>query len=130
MIEAIEEYDFAAIRERADDREVRHVSGGEEQRALAPGEGGDFFFERGVLAAVTCDEMRSSAAHPGARRSFAQRRDDLRVAGQTQIVVAAEVDEALALDHDFRTILFNGKRIDRPLPSPQMLAIDPRTMPL
>ena len=43
---------------------------------------------------------------------------------QSQIVIAAEVDEVLAFDHDLRTILINGKRLDHPLPSPQVLAID------
>jgi hypothetical protein len=46
------------------------------------------------------------------------------MARETEVIIAAEVDEALALDDDFRTILRNRKRLDRPLPSPQMLAID------
>ncbi len=46
------------------------------------------------------------------------------MAREAEIIVAAEVDESLPFDNDFRTILCNGKRLDRPLSSPQMLAID------
>ena len=42
--------------------EVRHVARGEQQRALAPGEGGEFFFQPGVLSPVPGHQMRSTAA--------------------------------------------------------------------
>jgi hypothetical protein len=68
--------------------------------------------------------MRGTAANAGDRRRCTHRGNDLRVTREAQIIIAAEVDEALALDDDFRTILINRKRLDRSLPSPQMLAID------
>jgi hypothetical protein len=68
--------------------------------------------------------MRRAAADTGARGGFAHRCDDLGVARETEIIVAAEVDESLPFDNDVGTILFDRKRFDRSLPSPQMLAID------
>jgi hypothetical protein len=91
---------------------------------LSAGEGGDFFFERSVFATVTGDEMSGAAAGAGAPGSFAHRRDDLWMAGKPKIIGAAEVDEAPTFDEHLRTIPLDGKRIDRPLPTPQMLAID------
>ncbi len=46
------------------------------------------------------------------------------MAREAEIVVAAEVDEALAVDHHFCAIAFNGKVLNGVAPTPQMLAID------
>ncbi len=63
MIESIQQDDFSAIGERADRREIRHVARRKQQRALATCEGGELFFQSGVLGAVTGDQMRGTAAN-------------------------------------------------------------------
>src|SRR4029077_17491224 len=76
-----------------DHREVRHVAGREKQCPLAPGERGELLLELRVLRAVTADEVRRPASRTGMRCTLAHRGGEGGVAGEPEIVVAAEIDE-------------------------------------
>src|SRR4029077_5255014 len=93
VAEAVEQHALPAARERAQHREVCHVAGGEQQRALATGEGRQLLFQALVLGAVAADQMRGTAPRAAARRAGAHGGGGPRVARETQVVVAAEVDE-------------------------------------
>jgi hypothetical protein len=73
---------------------------------------------------VTGDEMRGTAAATRTQRGFAKAFDDFRMAREAEIIVAAEVDEALAVDDNFRPAVGQRKGLNGATPSPQMLAID------
>jgi hypothetical protein len=76
-----------------------------------------------VLHAVPGDQVCGTATAAGARGGLAHRRDDLRVACEAEIIVAAEIDDALAFDYDFGAVPFDGKRFDRAATAPQVLTV-------
>ena len=92
MVEAVGKDRVAAAGEGRRHREVGEVAGGEGQRAREAGEGGEFRFERFMRREVAADQVRSAAARAPASRAVGQRRGDLRVAGQPEIVVAGEIE--------------------------------------
>jgi hypothetical protein len=68
--------------------------------------------------------VRGPAAAAGPRRDLAHFRYDFRMPREAEIVVAAEVDEALAFNDHFRATVLDRERFDSPPLSPQVLAID------
>ena len=57
VVVAVLEHAIAALEQRGDDGEVRHVSGREQQRARSPDECRELVLERVVLAAVPAHEV-------------------------------------------------------------------------
>ena len=103
VVKAVLQHPVAAAQQCAGDAQVRHVAGGEQQCPGSLRELGQFVFECCVGAAVTGDEMGSTAA--GAvlieRRPQPCARPDAR---QAQIIVAGEIEITLAVDVDLCTL--------------------------
>jgi hypothetical protein len=78
--------------------EVCHVAGGEQQRARPADECREFLFERVVLATVTAHQVRRAAADAPLACGRDECRDDARVIGEPQVVVAAESEQLRAVD--------------------------------
>src|SRR4029079_9662336 len=91
----------ALAHERGREPEVRHVAGREKKRALAAREGCESLLERIVLALVAADEVRCTGAHTVLARSFHECRTHARMRGNAEVIVAAEVDAAPAVELDF-----------------------------
>src|SRR5215831_21391392 len=91
VTEPIEHHTLAASGERADDGEVRHVAGREEQRALALREGGELLLEARMLYAVAGDEVRGAAAGARVCGGLGHGACQGRVARESEVVVAREV---------------------------------------
>jgi hypothetical protein len=124
MAQAIEQYRLAATRERRDGTEVGHVTGGEEKCALPSGEGGQLLLERSVLAPMSAHEMRGAAARAAACRGVRHGGGQSRVGGEPEIVVAAEVDEPVPVDHYLRAAALLGARLYRGTATPQLPPLD------
>src|SRR6185437_14502299 len=118
--------DFAAIGECRHGSEIRHVARREEQRSLAPCELGELFLEALMLDAVSRDEMGCTRAAAECGSALGHGGGNLRMPSETQVVIAAEIDETSAIDHDFAASVRRGKRSDHAARAPQMLAIDLR----
>ncbi len=117
MIQPVREDRVAAPGERGQDREIGEIPGREGQRPRARAgahERGELAFERRVRREVAADEVRRARAGAPARRAFARRRDNLRVIGKAEIVVAREGDELASVDDD-ASALRRGKRAPDPL---------------
>ena len=95
MVQFVAEQQVVATGQRAEHAEVRHITGGEHQGTGTTGELGEFTLERLVFGAVSADEVRGPGTRTVAMRRFGHRSDDLRVAGEAEIVVAAEIDAAV-----------------------------------
>ena len=119
VVQPVGEDRVAAPGERGQDREIGEIPGRERQRARAragPNERGELGFERRVRREVAADEMRRARADAPARRAVARGRDDVRVVGESEVVVAREGDELAAVDDDARA-LRRGERAPDPLQS-------------
>ncbi len=90
MIQPILDHVVGTAHERTRDADIRHVTGGKEQCALAAGKGCELFFQRVMLDAVTGHQVRRAAADAIARGGVTQRGDDARMMCEAEIVIAAE----------------------------------------
>src|SRR5918995_1293464 len=126
MAETIEQNELAAARQRSHNCEIGHVSSREKQRTLATSESSELFLQARVLDTVPSHQVRGAATCPVPTHGFAHRRSDFRVAGEPQIVVAAEVNKSAACDHHLRPTAGLRPRLDRVPLAPQALAIDLR----
>ncbi len=119
MVQPVGEDRVAAPGERGEDREIGEIAGRERQRprpGAGPHERGELGFERRVRREVAADEVRRARADTPARRAVARGRDDVRVLGETEVVVAREGNELAAVDDDARA-LRRGERAPDPLQS-------------
>src|SRR6185437_6232671 len=125
VAQAVEQHPIAAAGECGDCREVRHVAGREEERPLPTGECGERLLEALVLDTMAGHEMRGAAADAPVAGRIAKRGADGWMPAQTQIVVAAKVDEPPALDHDLRRIRPGARKfretLHRSARAPEML---------
>ena len=94
--------------QRADDTEVGQITAGEQQRPLTPGENGQLALQLMMLVTVPADQMGSATANPIAGSRLLKRGQHLRMLGQAEIVVAAEVDTTLAVDVDMDALRAAG----------------------
>jgi hypothetical protein len=80
--------------QRGEQRKVGHVTGAKAQRVATGNarreEIGQIGFERRMRAAMAADQVRRAAARPPESRTVRQRVDHLRMAGEPEIVIAAE----------------------------------------
>ena len=116
VVQPVGEDRVAAPGERGQDREIGEIPGREGQRlrpCAGANEGGKLGFERRVRREVAADEVRRARADAPARRAFARGRDDVRMIGETEIIVAREGDELAAIDDDARS-LRRGERAPVP----------------
>ena len=95
VVEPVGEQQIALVGERGEHAEVRHVAGGEDHRACTTGELGELTLQRLMFGAVPADEVRSAGTRPVPLRRLGHRRGDGGVAGETEVIVAAEVDAAV-----------------------------------
>ncbi len=95
VVELVGEQQVALVGERGEHAEVRHVAGGEDHRACTTGELGELPLQRLMFGAVPADEVRSAGTRPVPLRRLGHRRGDGGVAGETEVIVAAEVDAAV-----------------------------------
>jgi len=95
MVEPVFEDNAVALRERRRHAQIRHVAGGEKQRALRAHELGELLLERMVRARVAAHEVRGPRAHAVALRAALKGGDDLRVIGEPEIIVAAKGEQRL-----------------------------------
>ena len=106
VIQRVGEQRRAAARERGERREIRHVAGAEVKRARvvdeAAGEFGEIVFELRMRARVAAEQMRAAAARAVSLRAFGDRRDQLRMRGEAEIIVAREADDLAAIDGHVR----------------------------
>src|SRR5690606_19226208 len=65
-------------------------------------EGSEAFFQRGMRARMAADQVRGAAADAVTSRTFLQRRDQLRVRGEAEVIIAAEGEHLAAIDHGAR----------------------------
>jgi hypothetical protein len=82
--------------ECADGRQIGEVSGGEDKGVRGTEERGETLFEIGMERGGAGDQPRTGRARPPHERGSRRRRDNPRIAGQPEVVVAREVDEAVA----------------------------------
>jgi len=104
MVEAVFQHRIALPDQRGDGTHVGHVSVTEQQRTRATGELGQGLLQCVVRGAVTDDQMRRTAAYAPARCSRLPGFNHLRVTGQAQVVVIAEGEQRLAIDHHLRPL--------------------------
>ena len=95
MVQLVAEQQVVATGECTEHPEVRHIAGGEHQGTGTTGELSEFTLESLVFGAVSADEVRGPGARTVALRRFSHRSGDPRVAGEAEIVVAAEIDAAV-----------------------------------
>ena len=104
VIETVFEHRIALPDQGGDRPQIGHVAIAEQQRTRAPGELGQGFFQGVMRAAVADDQMRCPAAHAPTRRTGLPGFDHLRVIGQAQVVVIAESQQRLTIDHHLRPL--------------------------
>jgi hypothetical protein len=107
--------------QRADCADICRVTGWEEQRRLRSFKFGQFSFQLGVQNRPARDQRASARAPAVFVHRKARCRDNARVAGQTQIVVRAEIDKRLAVDLNTVSALRAAPLIQR---SAKRLAIE------
>ncbi len=118
MIQPVLQNRLTAPGEGAEHTEIGHVAGREQQRPLPPGKGREFRFELLVRCAVPGDQVCRAAPRAKLRAHRLQRRDDLRMPRQPQVIVAAEHAQRLPVHEHASAIA--GRRIaldDAPLPA-------------
>ena len=103
VVELVLHAGIAFAQQRLQHREVGQVSAAEQQRAFALQPVGKRDFQRRVLRVVPADQMRCGCARACTRR-IAQRRDQLRMLRQAEVVVAAEVQQRASIDHAVHAI--------------------------
>jgi hypothetical protein len=104
VVEAVGEHFGVAIAQRRHDPQVGRIAAAEEKRARKPHEAGETPLGVVVDALVAAHERRGArAGAPGVDRrvrGLPQR----RVVGETEVVVAGEVEDGAAVDHDARAL--------------------------
>ena len=104
MVEPVLEHGVTAAEQRRADTEVGHVAGGEQQRALAAGERGQFLLECVVRFAVAVDEMGGAAAGAPLAGAVRHGLGQARVGGEAEVVVGAEAEDGVPVDDHFRAL--------------------------
>jgi hypothetical protein len=104
VVELVAEHDVALTGERADDAEVRQVTRAEQQRALGALELGQRLLEAPVHGHRARDEPRRARPDAPAHRRLGRRLTHARVIGQPEVVVRAEQQDGLAVEHDPGTL--------------------------
>ena len=104
MIEAIFEDHVVTIGQRADHPEIRHVTGGKQQRAFGAGKVRQFFFEGVMRATVATDQVRGTGAHAVTFGTGVEGGKHAGVVRQSQIVVAAERQQGFVADAHLRPL--------------------------
>ena len=98
VVEAVGKDRIAAPDERADDAQVGHVTGREEQGAIKAGECGERLLQRFVRTEVAADEMRGAAADTPGAGADADSLDQRGIVGKPQIIVAGKTDQGTAVN--------------------------------
>ncbi len=104
VVQAVHEHPVAAPEQCRDHGEVGHVARREQQRPRPAGEGRELVLQRVVFAAVPAHEVRRPAAHAPFARCVREGRDDARVAGEAEVVVAAEGQQRRPFDADVHAV--------------------------
>src|SRR5687767_12890708 len=102
MIQPVLEHAVAATGDRADDREIGHVAGGEEKRARTASELRQCLFEQSMLATMAAHQVRGAATDAPASRSLDKSLGHPRMIGEPEIVVAAERGHVATVDTEAR----------------------------
>ena len=104
MVETVFKHRIALPHQGGDRADIGHIAIAEQQRPWTPGELGQGFFQFVMGSAVADDQMRRTTAYTPARGAGLPGFDHLRVIGQAQIVVIAEGEQRLAVDHHLRPL--------------------------
>src|SRR5512146_3139973 len=104
MVEFVREYGVALAGQRLHHAEVGHVAGGKQQRGWLADESGELLFELVMRLEMPAHQMRRTGADAPLLRTLLQRAYQLRMLGQTEVVVAAEGKIALAVHDDMRRL--------------------------
>ena len=105
VVGLIDNSDRSAADKRGDDTEIRLITRCEDQRRFFVNKAGDttlqFFMHMGAAVEQARAGHRSAIFEKSARRRI----DDVRVAGETEVVVGAEHEDALAVDLRLRAVI-------------------------
>ena len=104
MVEAVLQYRVALPHQRGDGAQIGHITGGEQQCARAAGKFSQCLFNLMVRSAVANHQVRGTTPHTPALGAGLPGGDHLGVVGQAQVVIAAEGQQPLAVDHHFRPL--------------------------
>jgi len=104
MIEPVLKDQVAAPRHRTDNPKVGHVASGEQQHRLTPGKTCQGLLQVVVSLMVTTDQVRGPAAGAHGLAGLAQCGSHGGMVGQTQIVIAAEIQAGLAIQFNPRPL--------------------------
>ena len=102
MRELVDQEEVFFARQGWNDAEIGQITGAEHAGALGSLEPGEAVFQLGIERVIAGDEPRGPGADPVARERLARRRNDRRVLGEIEIVVAGKGDQlpAVAFDQD------------------------------
>lgn len=104
VIQTILKHGITATDQRIHRPQVRHITGGKEQRAGAPSELGELLFQQVMFLRVTADQMGGTAADAVAFSRFLKSFQDFGVVGETEIVIAAKADELATIHLDLHLL--------------------------
>ena len=108
MVEAVLEDVIALTEQGAERADIRRITAAEEQRTRSAGEISQRRFEFLMGSGMAGDQVRGTAAHTPAVHTGLEGSADARIGGETEIVVAAEVEQPPAVDQQ----LAAGRRLD------------------
>ncbi|MNI42459.1 hypothetical protein D3C73_967560 [compost metagenome] len=104
MVEAVLQHRIALPHQRRDGPEVGHVAGRKQQGTRATGQFGQRLFDLMMRRAVADHQMRGSATDTPTLGAGLPGGNHLRVVGQAQVVITAESQQRLAVDHYVRPL--------------------------
>ena len=91
MIEPVFEDGIRLAKQRRHDTQIGHIARGKQQGAFTPRVGSQGFFQILVGTLMTAHQMGGAAAHPPVTGGPLKGSNHLRVIGQPQIIIAAEI---------------------------------------
>src|SRR5581483_451350 len=104
VIELVGNEQIVAAEQRAQHAEIRGPAAAEQQRALTTDRLRQRLLESRVFFVEAADQRRSAAAGAGAPERIPRGLGDAYIRGESEIVVAAEVDAALAVDDELDAV--------------------------
>jgi len=100
VVELVGEHGGATAGKGRGDGDIGQVAGGKAEHPGKADEGGKGLFQVFVRLGMAADQMRGAAAGAPLSGACGQRSGEARVAGQAEVIVAGEIEQALPVDRD------------------------------
>ena len=107
MGQLVEEHHIVFGGQRLQRADARGVTAAEDQRGFRAFEGGEFFFQLRMRPLRSGDQARGAGARAEIARGADGGFDDLRMPGETEVIVRGEVVQRCAVESDGRS----GRRV-------------------